>query len=145
MEQLIPWIWAIMALIFLIAEIFTVGFFLMCFGIGAAAAAVLAFLGFLPVWQLVAFIGVSSLAVLLSRPLANRISGDQVNHVGIDRVLYKEAVVTLTINPAKAQGRVRVEREEWVAETVDGSVLPAGTKVLVVGVVGTRLQVQAKE
>lgn len=143
MEQFVPWIWAILALIFFIAEIFTAGFFLMCFGIGAVVAAVLAFWGFLPVWQLVAFIAVSSLAILFARPLVNRISGDQANQVGIDRVVNKEAVVTLAINPAQAQGRVRVDREEWLAETVDGSFIPTGAKVMVVGVEGTRLRVRA--
>ncbi|MBX3010829.1 MAG: NfeD family protein [Caldilineaceae bacterium] len=143
MEQWIPWIWAIMALIFLIAEIFTAGFFLMCFGIGAAAAAALAFMGFLPVWQLVAFIVASSVSVFLARPLISRISGDQANHVGIDRVVQKEAIVVVAIDPAKAQGRVRVEREEWLAETVDGRLVPVGATVMVVGVEGTRLRVRA--
>ncbi|MEZ4729711.1 MAG: NfeD family protein [Caldilineaceae bacterium] len=37
---------------------------------------------------------------------------------------------------------MRVDREEWLAETVDGSRLPVGAKVVVLGVQGTRLQVR---
>lgn len=141
-SRLWPWLWAVLALIFITAEIFTAGFFLFCFGIGAAAAAAAAWFGASLVWQLSTFIGVSGVALLAARPVANRISGNQANQVGIDRVLNKEAVVTLTIDPVKAQGRVRVDREEWLAETVDGSRLPAGAKVVVLGVQGTRLQVR---
>lgn len=142
MEELFPWVWALLALIFLVAEIFTAGFVIICFGVGAALAAVLAFLGFGVLWQMVAFIAGSAIAVVLSRPFANRISGQQTNTVGIDRVLQKDAIVTVAIEPANASGRVRVEREEWLADTVDGSMVPVGSKVKVVEVDGTRLLVQ---
>lgn len=142
MEELIPWIWALMALIFIVAEIFTAGFFIICFGIGAAAATLVAFLGFSPVWQMVIFILVSGIAVFLSRPIAARISGSGSNSVGIDRVLHKEAIVTVAVEPLLARGRVRVEREEWLAESEDGQPIPAGATVKVIGVEGTRLKVQ---
>ena len=143
MEQWFPWVWALLALIFLVAEIFTAGFFIICFGIGAAAAAIVAFLGFSTTWQLTSFILVSALAVILSRPLAARISGEGNNRVGIDRVLHKEAIVTLAIDPASARGRVRVEREEWLADSIDGHFIPSGERVEVMGVEGTRLKVRS--
>lgn len=142
MAQWFPWIWAILALIFAVAEIFTAGFFIICFGVGAAAAALVAFLGLSTIWQMIVFIVVSALAVVLSRPFAARISGKGDNSVGIDRVLHKQAVVTHAIDPLLAQGRVRVEREEWLADTVDGSTVPLGARVEVVGVEGTRLKVR---
>ena len=143
MDELLPWVWALLALIFLVAEIFTAGFFIICFGIGAAAAAILAFLGASQVWQLVVFIVVSGLSVILSRPIAARISGSVENTVGIDRVLHKEAIVTVSIESLSARGRVRVEREEWLAEAIDGRTISVGAKVEVVGVEGTRLKVRA--
>lgn len=142
MDELFPWVWALLALIFMVAEIFTAAFVIICFGIGAALAAVLAFMGFGIVWQMLAFIVGSAIAIVLSRPFANRISGQQANTVGIDRVLQKEAIVIVAIEPSKASGRVRVEREEWLADTVDGSMVPVGSKVKVVKVEGTRLRVQ---
>ncbi|MEZ4860964.1 MAG: NfeD family protein [Caldilineaceae bacterium] len=142
MDEFIPWTWAVFALIFLIAEIFTAGFFLICFAFGAGAAAILAFWNFSMAWQMSAFILVSAAAVIFSRPLANRISGNQSNSVGIDRVLHKEAIVIVPIDPQNAQGRVRVEREEWLAESVDDKIIPAGAKVVVLEVKGTRLRVR---
>lgn len=143
MTEWFPWIWAILALIFVIAEIFTAGFFIICFGIGAAAAAVVAFLGISTIWQMAVFVIVSAVAVVLSRPIAARISGSSENRVGIDRVLHKEATVTHTIDPTMAQGRVRVDREEWLAEAVDEKTIAVGAKVEVVSIEGTRLKVRA--
>lgn len=142
MAQWFPWIWAILALVFVVAEIFTAGFFIICFGVGAIAAAAAAFLGLNTLWQMAMFVIVSAIAVGLTRPLAVRLSGGSENRVGIDRVLHQEAIVTHTIDSVKAQGRVRVEREEWLAESVSKGLIPVGTKVEVVAVEGTRLKVR---
>lgn len=142
MEALYPWIWALMALIFLVAEIFTAGFFIICFGIGAAAAALLALLGFGPIWQMVIFIVASAITLLFIRPIATRISGSSTNSVGIDRVLNKEAIVVVALDPITARGRVRVNREEWLAESIEGKAIAVGEKVRVVAIEGTRLMVK---
>lgn len=142
--ELVRWVWVVMALFFFVAEMFTAGFVLMCFGIGAAAAALLSFLGFGLAWQLAAFIVVSALAVVLSRPFAERVTGQQPQGVGIDRVLGKPAVVIEAIDPLTAQGRVRVDREEWRADAADGAAIPVGAVVEVVGVEGTRLRVRPR-
>lgn len=142
MAQWFPLVWAILALVFIVAEIFTVGFFIICFGVGAAAAAIVALMGFSTIGQMLVFVIVSAIAVVTIRPIAARVSGHGENHVGIDRVLHQVAVVTHTIDPLKAQGRVRVEREEWLADTVEDTPVAVGTKVEVVAVEGTRLKVR---
>jgi len=142
MVQWFPWVWAILALVFIIAEIFTAGFFIICFGIGAVAAAIVAFLGMNTIWQMAIFVIVSAVTVMLSRPIATRISGASENSVGIDRVLHKEAIVIHAIDPMLAQGRVRVAREEWLAESVEEKPIAVGEKVEVVAIEGTRLKVR---
>jgi membrane protein implicated in regulation of membrane protease activity len=132
----------ILALLFAAAEIFTSGFFLICFGVGAAAAALLAFLGLGPVWQFAAFIVVSGLTVLLSRPLANRVSGTNTHIVGGDRVLGQEGIVLETIDPVSGRGVVRVGHERWSADASENRPIAAGSKVVVVGVQGTHLKVR---
>jgi membrane protein implicated in regulation of membrane protease activity len=74
MEQNLIWIWAGLAVLFFIAELFTAGFFLVCFGVGAVASAVAAGLGVPPIWQLAIFVTTSALALLLLRPFAQRIN-----------------------------------------------------------------------
>jgi membrane protein implicated in regulation of membrane protease activity len=97
---------------FLITEIFTAGFVLACFGIGAAAAAVLAFLGAAPAWQFGAFAVVSAAAVALSRRFADRVTADQGAGIGVagDRMLGKRAIVLEAIDPDEAKGIVRGRR-----------------------------------
>lgn len=143
--EIVRWVWLGIAIFFFLAELFTAGFVLAAFGVGAAAAALVAFVGLDLPWQLVAFIGVSTVAVLLSRRFADRVTGQQAQGVGIDRVLNKRAVVLEPIDAMTARGRVRVEREEWRADSVTGKSIAGGTIVEVVGVVGTRLQVKPVE
>ena len=142
MNNVLIWIWAALALIFFIAEIFTAGFFLVCFGIGAAAAALLAFLGFDVIWQLVAFISASVVALAFLRPLAKRVSTEVANPGGIDRVVGKQAVVLEAIDPLAATGRVRIEREEWRADSIDGNTIAKDSVVKVIRVSGTRVLVR---
>jgi len=134
-----------MALIFLIAELFTTGFFLVCFGIGAAAAAVLAYLGVDPFIQVVAFIAVSGVAVLLTRPLTRRLNEQQKNFVGSDRVLEKRAIVLTEINPPLGAGMVRVDAEEWRATSEDGRIIAKDEIVEVLRIEGTRLVVRPSQ
>lgn len=140
--EIIRWLWVGMALFFLLAEVFTAGFVLACFGIGALAAAVPAFLGFGLFWQLLVFIIVSSIAVLLSRRFADKVTGAQTQNVGVDRVLGKQALVIEAIDPLSPAGRVRVDVEEWRADSVDNSAIATGTVVEVMGIDGTRLKVR---
>jgi len=140
--DLLRWVWIGMALFFLLAEVFTAGFVLACFGIGALAAAVPAFLGFGLVWQLLVFIVVSTVAVLFSRRFADRVTGDQPQGLGVDRVLGKHALVIEDIDPHSPSGRIRVDVEEWRAESEDGSAIAKGTLVEVLAVDGTRLRVR---
>ncbi len=141
-SALLLWGWIVLALIFFAAEIFTAGFVLLCFGFGALAAAGLAFFGLGLTWQLLAFIVVSSAAVLLSRPFAERVTSKGPQDVAGDRVLGKRAVVLQAIDPIANTGMVRVDTEEWRAESVDHSPIAKDSVVEVVAVEGVRLQVR---
>lgn len=138
----IRWVWTLMAVFFFIAEIFTAGFVLACFGVGAVAASALAWLGYGPAVQLVAFVGVSIAAIAVSRPFAERVA--PVNHPGIgaDRWLGATARVVERIDPAAGRGRVRVEGEEWRADSRMGQPIEVDTIVTVVEMVGNRLLVE---
>ena len=137
------WIyWMILAAVFIVGEIFTAGFFILWFGVGAAVAGVLAIfdLGF--GWQLGAFVVVSLALVLASRKFANRITKEQPPGIGANRFVGKTAIVIQEINNDKGTGRIRMQGEEWRAESEDGSIIPADTRVQTVKVDGTHLIVK---
>jgi membrane protein implicated in regulation of membrane protease activity len=144
-QELLRWAWIVVAVFFFLTEVFTAGIVLMCFGVGALGAALAAFLGVGLALQIVVFIVVSGVAVLLSRPLAARISRPGVQQIAGDRVIGKWAVVLQTVDPMTNTGMVRVESERWRAESKEGEQLEAGEVVEVVGVDGVRLLVRAKK
>jgi membrane protein implicated in regulation of membrane protease activity len=136
------WIWMIIAGFFVVGEIFTAGFFLLWFGIGAAAAGILALLGFGPGWQLGAFVIVSGVLFVVSRRFAERFSKKQPPGIGADRFIGKEGVVLEEIDNVKNTGRVRLKKEEWRADSETDEVIPEGARVEVVRLDGTHLVVK---
>ena len=109
---------------------------------GAVAAAIGASLGVPPIWQLALFVAFSALALVLLRPIAQRINRTTPNRVGGDRAIGRDALVTEAIDPATGRGMVRVERESWRAELDDHTPAAEGERVQVVRVEGTRLIVR---
>jgi membrane protein implicated in regulation of membrane protease activity len=138
------WVWIIATAVFAIGELTTPGsFFMLPFAIGALAATVLAFLDVNIVVEWLVFVGVSLAVFAALRPVAHRLnrSVDDAG-VGSRRLLGQSAVVLREI-PAGDVGLVRVDREEWRAQSTDGSGIPIGTAVRVADVQGTRVIVAA--
>lgn len=143
-NELWRWVWVIFALGMGVGEIFTAGFFLLPFAIGAAAAAVLAWLGVNLLAQWLVFFGVSLVALAyLRRFIARQDTLDQPR-VGANRWLDARGIVLEAIDPVSGSGMVRVENEEWRA-TTDGEPIPAGSRIVVRNVRGARLVVEQVE
>ncbi len=136
------WIWMAIAAVFVVGEIFTAGFFLLWFGIGAAVAGTLAILGFRAGWQWAAFIVVSGVLFVTSRRFAERFSKKQPPGIGADRVIGKKGVVLEEVDDIKGTGRVRLGKEEWKADSDTGEVIPVGKRIKVTKVVGTHLVIK---
>ncbi|MCF6159124.1 MAG: NfeD family protein [wastewater metagenome] len=136
------WLWMIMAAIFVISEIFTAGFFLLWFGIGAAVAGILSGLGFNVGWQWIAFIIISASLFVLSRRFAERFTKKGPSGVGADRFIGQKGIVLEQIDNIKHTGTVKTRDEVWRADSDTGEVIPAGEKIEVVKVVGTHLVVR---
>ncbi len=134
-------IWLIIAGILAVGEILTEGFFLAWFAIAAALASIAAFIGLDSALQWGIFIVTSAILLLFSRPFAERFTGRQPPGVGADRYTGKVGVVLEDIDNLKNVGRVRIDKEEWRADSGTGNVIPEGTKVKVTGLDGTHLVV----
>lgn len=139
------WIWFALAAIFLIGEIFTAGFFLLWFCIGAAAAAILALLKVGETGQLVVFILVSGITFVFGRKLAEHISVKQPPGIGADRFVGKNGVVIEKIDNAANTGSVRIGQDEWRANSETGDVIPEGEHINVTRVDGTHAIVKIIE
>lgn len=140
------WIWLAFAVGFVVGEIYTSGaLFLLPFGVGAAVAAALAFLDVSLGWQWAAFFAVSIATLAALRPLARRLEMQTPMQTGVGstRWVGRVGLVVADIpGGPSASGTVRVDREDWRAESADGAGIAEGTTVQVVGVAGTRLVVE---
>jgi membrane protein implicated in regulation of membrane protease activity len=133
------WFWAVLAVVAAIAEMFTAGFFLLPVSIGAIAGAILAWTGVDPIAQWLVFFGVSAIAFTYLRRFARHQDEDQPA-VGANRWANARGVALSDIDPDHQKGMVRVEGEEWRA-TTDGELIPAGSRVVVKEVRGSKLVV----
>lgn len=124
--------WAIAAVLCLIAELLTGGFFIMCFAIGAAVTAVAAlFMGFN--LQLAVFAAVSVLCLFFVRPIVFRYLHRPDDHrvSNANAILGKVGMVSQVIEP-DAYGRVAIDGDDWKAQTENGEEIERGAKVVVV-------------
>ena len=142
MEFKIWMAWMIFAAACIIGEIFTAGFFLFWFGLGAIAGGVLALLGLSAGWQWGAFIVISGVLFGASRRLADRITKKQPPGIGADRIIGKEGLVLEDIDNINNSGRVRLDKEEWRADSETGDVIPKGERVVVNRLDGTHVVVK---
>ena len=137
------WLWTGLAVVMGIGEIFTAGFFLLPFAVGATAAAVLAWTGVGVVSQWLVFFGVSLIAFVYLRRFIARQDESSAPSVGANRWANTRGVVLTAIEPLESTGIVRIGGEEWRA-TADQPI-PAGTQVVVLEVSGSRLVVMPLE
>jgi membrane protein implicated in regulation of membrane protease activity len=136
------WIWMAVAALFILGEIFTAGFFLLWFGIGAAAAGVLAILDLHPGWQWAGFVVVSAVLFAATRRIAEKFTKKQPPGIGADRFVGKVGVVLEEIDNMKNTGRVRIDKDQWRADSQTDDTIPVDARVKVVGLDGTHLVVR---
>ncbi len=134
------WIWLAATAVFTAGEMAVAGsFFLAPFAVGAALATVLAFVDAPLVAQWAAFVFASGAAFAAFRPLARRLDESGPHHtVGSTRLVSRNGIVLEDI-PDHGVGLIRVDREEWRAESENGHAIAEGTHVVIREVRGTRL------
>lgn len=146
MEQVAWILWAILGVALIIAEIFTLGFVLFWFGIGAFAAALFGFLGFGFIWQFLAFAFVSVTLTAMSRTIfANYFAHNDENTIktGVDALPGQIGTVSTGSKGALNEGAVKVFGSTWTAFPVDEEMpLVEGEKVEVVAVKGSSIYVR---
>lgn len=142
------WIWLGAAVAFTVGEIAVAGsFFLLPFGAGALAGAAAALLGASVALSWLAFVGVSAAASAVLWPLGRRLDRRTPSHaIGANRWVGRQGYVLRDIPGVPGEtGLVRLDREEWRAESLMGAPIRAGATVLVSRVAGTRLVVVSLE
>ena len=141
--NIMAYFWLILVVVFGIIELCTSQLVSVWFVVGALAAAICAntFLQDQIVWQVAVFIGVSALALLLTRPLVKKLRKFDKARTNADRYIGKVGVVTVDIDPIKATGMVEVDGSKWTARSTSGEIIEANTPVVVDSIEGVKLMV----
>lgn len=146
MEQFAWVLWIVLGAILVIAEIFTLGFVLFWFGIGALAAALIGWLGFGFAFQFLIFAVVSIVLTAMSRAIfVKYLPHNEENALksGIDSLPGQIGTVTIASRGALQEGAVKVYGSTWTAFPADEAMpLVEGEKVEVVRVQGSSIYVR---
>ena len=138
-------IWAIVIVVFTVAEGISVGLTSIWFSVGGVAALLVSF--FTPNhWaQIWTFLIVSTVCLLALRPLAKRyFSAGNAEATNFDRIVGQEGIVTQPIANLENEGAVTVLGQEWTARSESGLAIPVGTTVVVRRIEGVKVFVEPK-
>ncbi|MEO6393648.1 MAG: NfeD family protein [Pyrinomonadaceae bacterium] len=140
-------VWAIFGVIMIIAEIFTPGFVLLWFGVGALAAAFLGLLGVGIPLQILTFVVVSVALIAMSRTIFvnyfSREASDGDLKSGVDAIPGQVVTVVSASVGSSNAAEVKLFGSVWTAYPADGeSPLIIGERVEVERVQGASLYVR---
>ena len=126
-------IWVIISIVCLILELSSGDFFILCFAIGAAVAAIVAGCGLSLTWQIIVFAVISILSLLLVRPaLIKKLHKPHRERLSnAEAMIGQEGRVSEPIE-AGGFGRVAIDGDDWKALSADGSAIAKDTRVRVI-------------
>ncbi len=110
--------------------------------LGGVVALILELAGVGKEVQVVVFFAVTILAIVLTRPLAKKMTGFKKTATNADMNIEKVGKVTRIVDEELGVMRVKVENNDWSATTENKSVLPVGTEVVVQAIEGVKLIVK---
>ena len=134
-------LWLLGALMLFALEIFTPGFILACFGVGALVAVPVTLLHGSWLVQVIAFCAGSLLALWLLQPLMCKWFATHDAKTGMDALVGRRVVLTKAI-AGEGEGLVAVDGDVWRATSPAGSAIPKGTEVRITGYRSIVLEVE---
>jgi membrane protein implicated in regulation of membrane protease activity len=139
--------WIIFGIILMIAEIFTPGFLLASFGIGAFGGSLFAYWDYEFKVQLFAFSVVSMVVFFGIRPFYNKYFHklDDQRETGVNAFIGNNYKVTENINNSENTGRVQIGSESWRARSENDELFETGDLIKVNKVEGSTLFVSSTE
>ncbi len=131
-------IWLIVAVVFAVAEVINLSFYLFPFAIGAAGAGIVDLAGGPAAASWITFVVLTGVSFGVVRPIARRhINMPPQLRTGTAALIGRTAIVTERIVNDDAVGKVRIDGEVWSARAYDeDKVLEPGTRVHVMEIRG---------
>ena len=134
------YIWLILAGVFLIIEIMTVGFLIFWLSIGSLFAMITSLFTDNIVIQTTVFVISSTILIFVTKTFVKKF-GQVQNPISTNfySIIGKIGIVTTEINSVNSTGQIKIDGEIWSATCEDSSsVIPMGTKVKVLEIKGVK-------
>ena len=130
-------IWLIIAGLFFIGEIITVGFLVFWFGVGALLAMITSFFTSNVIIQTTVFIISSTILLLVTKPFVKKFVDVKSTKTNAFSIIGKKALVIKEIN-SHSVGQIKINGEVWSAEAENDETITEGSEVEIVKINGVK-------
>ena len=131
-------IWLIAAGVFLVLEIFTMGFLVFWLGIGCLLAALVSFITDSLIIQTAVFVISSGLLIFATKPLVKKFSEKDTAKTNVYSLAGKKAIVIEDIDWVAGTGQIKFEGQVWSAKASEQVNIPKGTEVEIEKIEGVK-------
>jgi len=135
-------IWLIAAGVFLVLEIFTMGFLVFWLSVGCLLAMLTSLVIDSIIVQTAVFVISSGLLIFATKPLVKKFAEQDNTKTNVYSIAGKKAIVTEDINWATGSGQIKFEGQIWSAKTGEQVNIPKGTEVEIVKIEGVKAYVR---
>ena len=143
---MLQYVWLAIFILLIIAECATVGLVSIWFAGGALVAMFLAMAGVPSGVQIVAFLVVSLILLICTRPIAMKYFNKKKTKTNYQSVIGTVVRITEQVDNFAQTGAAFADGKEWTARTVeDGVIMEKDTAAVVVAVEGVKLMVKPVE
>ncbi len=135
-------VWLIIAGLFFIGEIITVGFLVFWFGVAALIAMIVSFFTSNIIIQTSIFVISSAILLLVTKPFVKKFVDVKSTNTNAFSIIGKKALVIKEINQHSI-GQIKINGEVWSAEAENDEIIPEGSEVEIVLISGVKAIVKA--
>lgn len=140
----LTYIWFFLVVIFIVIEITTFNLTTIWFAFGSLISMICAYVKFPLTAQIILFLSVSILFAIFARPIAVKYLKVGKNKTNVEGLIGETGIVIKRIQDISS-GLVKVNGQEWSADSASGDVIESGERVTIVNIRGVKLLVNKKE
>ena len=135
--------WIILAGIFFVIEMATVGFLVFWFGIGSLIAMIVSLFTSNLAIQTAVFVFSSTILLFFTRPFVNKFTQkDNDVQTNAYSIIGKKGIVIKEIDPIAGKGQIKVGTEVWSAKSADDIKIEKGLEVEILEIDGVKAVVK---
>ena len=131
-------VWLLIAGLFFIGEIATVGFLIFWFGVGALIAMIVSLFTSNIIIQTTIFIISSTILIFATKPFVKKFADVKKTNTNVYSIIGKKALVIKTIDPIHSVGQIKLNGEVWTAESENNEIIEVGLEVEVLEIKGVK-------